>query len=224
MHSDTFGFGFERVSRQTAIVSPTNQPHRPSGIESPDSVHSNGVQERPASPPSTYRKESRDAEYTISDDQTKPFGRHGDINPNNILWFDDHSDTASGLKGTLKLADFGQAEVNSLRSKTKTRNVANTLTYQPPECDITPSKIRQSYDIWCLGCVYLEFITWVLGGNDLLLSFIKKRWTRDLRHPNLQNDTFFQSQRNHYTEKIEIKVKPGVLTVSGLQNRECAAF
>ncbi|KAF3041971.1 hypothetical protein E8E12_009261 [Didymella heteroderae] len=145
----------------------------------------------------------------------KQYGRHGDINPGNILWYKSNSGDLSALSGTLKIADFGQAELNSLKSRTKPRDVANTLTYRPPECDTwTPARkplIRQTYDMWCLGCVLLEFVTWMLGGDELLEEFTSRRDSEDFfqRHVDT-TDTFFQVKMNAATGHFEIMVKEAV--------------
>jgi serine/threonine protein kinase len=148
----------------------------------------------------------------------KQYGRHGDINPGNILWYDDTADARDVLRGTLKIADFGQAELNTLKSKTKEREVAITLTYRPPECDqgldrIRPT-IRQTYDMWCLGCVYLEFLTWFIGGYDLLMEFTKSRMTPDLFQNNVKTDAFFQALRVPGEDTHEFMVKKAVTRVS----------
>lgn len=44
-------------------------------------------------------------------------------------------------------------------------------TYRPPEWDLEGGCVSESSDIWSLGCAYLEFITWLLGGKDLLSKF-----------------------------------------------------
>lgn len=144
----------------------------------------------------------------------KKYGRHGDINPGNILYYNDTGDRLQDFSGTLKLADFGQAELNTLLSKTKPRSVANTMTYRPPECDLSPKIIRQSYDIWCLGCVYLEFITWLFGGQKLLQKFTKLRSTPDVFQNNLHTDTFFQVIRSPQSGQPEVMIKKEVTHVS----------
>jgi serine/threonine protein kinase len=121
------------------------------------------------------------------------------------------------LSGTLKIADFGQAEFNSLKSRTARRDVANTLTYRPPECDRLVRNeqpiIRQRYDIWCLGCVFLEFVTWVLGGEELQEDFARERMTPDFFENQTLTDTFFQVRRNVDSDLHEVMVKPEVLQV-----------
>jgi serine/threonine protein kinase len=146
------------------------------------------------------------------------YGRHGDINPGNILWFKDSDSVPGELKGTMKLADFGQAELNSLKSRTSPRNVAHTLTYRPPECDRIPGyealPIRQTYDMWCLGCVFLEFVTWMLGGEALLNDFSNMRLLPDHFTPTSYTDAFFEVRRNDRTERDEFRVKEAVYQVS----------
>jgi serine/threonine protein kinase len=149
--------------------------------------------------------------------QAKKYGRHGDITPANILWFDDGSTDNDDLTGTLKLADFGQAELNSALSRTQPKSVANTMTYRPPECDLQPKPIRQSYDIWCLGCVFLEFAAWMLGGERLLIEFGFKRVTPDVLQHYQSTDTFFQFTINPHTSNPEVVVKDSVTNVSSVR-------
>lgn len=112
-------------------------------------------------------------------------GRHGDLKPENILWYSD--------EGNFKICDYGEAELNSRLTKTGMRpELAMSMSYRPPEFDLEPKMIRQSYDIWSLGCVYMEFITWLLGGRELLEKFTKSRLSMDLTWPQaMRTDTFF---------------------------------
>ncbi|KAF1832271.1 hypothetical protein BDW02DRAFT_632158 [Decorospora gaudefroyi] len=199
--------GFLRDTRRVDRVKNNTNRH----VRIIDPVQSSDSLDPPASPMMPDQSLPRSCPSTHDGEHTdaKTYGRHGDVNPGNILWYNDNdsdSDADSGaLKGTLKLADFGQAEINSLLSKTKQRSVANTLTYRPPECDLQPRVVRQSYDIWCLGCVYLEFITWVLGGKELLAKFCRMRLMRDVFQNNKPTDTFFQVVREQETPKVMIK-------------------
>ncbi|KAJ0164821.1 Cyclin-dependent kinase E-1 [Colletotrichum tanaceti] len=105
--------------------------------------------------------------------QLERFGRHGDLKPENILLFPDVGDDPRGI---LKITDFGQAELHSATSKTYHRSKGfDTLTYRPPEIDTPPQFIRQSSDIWLLGCIFLEFLTWMLGGAEYLEEFTNRR-------------------------------------------------
>lgn len=96
------------------------------------------------------------------------FGRHGDIKPENILWFRDPN--KENDRGVLKISDFGLTEFTTRHSQCYQRNtqIAHSTCYRPPECDLEGAAVGQSYDIWTLGCLYLELIVWQLGGWSLL--------------------------------------------------------
>ncbi|KAK1255600.1 hypothetical protein MKX07_007859 [Trichoderma sp. CBMAI-0711] len=90
-------------------------------------------------------------------------GRHGDIKPENILYF---GEPDSG-QCYLVVADFTLMRFHSTDTVhyTDANRVDFSRTYRPPEV-MQASKVRidQSYDVWTLGCVYLEFVTWYLIG------------------------------------------------------------
>lgn len=155
--------------------------------------------------------------FEVSKDHEVKYGRHGDINPQNILWFANDKgslrESWKRLRGDLKIADFGAAEMNSRWSKTGDRDVANTMTYRPPECDSADRTIRQSFDIWCLGCVFLEFVTWTIGGAGLVDTFAKKRRSRDPAYSNDVTDTYFELLCNPSIGKTEAKIKVSVFQV-----------
>lgn len=113
-------------------------------------------------------------------------GRHGDLKPENILWFRNHTD--QGPFGNLKISDFGLTRFHRSESNTLFENVGVSRTYRPPEYDIA-NMVSQRYDIWALGCVLLEFVTWYLLGWDEVARFSKERMTDDLRH--IPEDCFF---------------------------------
>jgi hypothetical protein len=68
--------------------------------------------------------------------------------------------------------------------------------------------------MWCLGCVYLEFLTWFLGGSLLLTEFVQSRMTPDLYQNNMKTDAFFQAIRIPGEDSVEFMVKRAVLRVS----------
>ncbi|KAF4816354.1 putative cyclin-dependent serine/threonine-protein kinase [Colletotrichum siamense] len=135
------------------------------------------------------------------------YGRHGDIKPENILWFPNHK--TPGHKGTLKISDFGLSELNSRYSKSKMRSqVPNSPAYRPPECDLRKKIIKQSYDIWTLGCLYLEFIAWMLGGWGLVEELESRR--RRMPPGHAQADCFFEIRDSVKFARVEAVVKPNV--------------
>lgn len=95
-------------------------------------------------------------------------GRHGDIKPQNILWFKDSS--ASVAMDRLVLSDFTLMRFHDEGSNTETTvgRLGGTLTYRAPEVTVTryAKYASQKYDVWSLGCVFLEFISCHLLSYD----------------------------------------------------------
>lgn len=92
-------------------------------------------------------------------------GLHGDISPRNVLFFPnrDHG-KLSGGHGVLKLGDYGLASFPKDESSTSGFVLKPfTTAYMAPET-VANKVVEQSIDIWALGCVYLEFVTWLLLG------------------------------------------------------------
>ncbi len=86
------------------------------------------------------------------DNDAKDWGRHGDIKPENLLWFSD-SDNAGNddySRHRLVISDFGLSRYHSYQSKSKDPNEnleGYTPTYRPPECDMRCT-ITPRYDVW----------------------------------------------------------------------------
>ncbi|KAF4893755.1 putative serine/threonine-protein kinase [Colletotrichum fructicola] len=104
---------------------------------------------------------------------------HGDLKPDNILWF-----TEAHGKGELQIADLGLAAFNALCANIRRNDkvIIRTTTptrssrYEPPEADGVQSQhgntsISRSYDIWAMGCVMLELLIWLAYGNEDLKTF-----------------------------------------------------
>ncbi|KAF2823101.1 kinase-like protein [Ophiobolus disseminans] len=98
------------------------------------------------------------------------YGRHGDLKPENILLYESQG---TG-KGMLVVADMGLSKLNTILSRSTQSNsrVPATPRYKPPECDIEGAKITRSYDIWTFGCLALEWVCWLFGGQSARESFI----------------------------------------------------
>ena len=151
-------------------------------------------------PPDLYDKDGK-----------KLFGRHGDIKPENILWFKQDEG------GTLALSDMGLTEVHkdSSRSNIPGYDIPTTLTYRPPECDMAGEEgyISRSFDIWTLGCVFLEYIVWMLEGSDGVQCFKFERFSKYIT--NVEANIFFDVMRVEGPEdKYAFKVKDSVTEVS----------
>lgn len=144
----------------------------------------------------------------VQGDSPKEWGRHGDIKPENILWFQKHD----GLTDFLVLSDFGLTSFNTADSRSKVHHDAITGftgTYRPPEFDLQ-SEISQSYDVWSLGCVFLEFVSWfLLGFNQTEDSFTNWRGHGGGKHTWYSEDTFFVVDWS----LRQAEVKPAVIDV-----------
>jgi serine/threonine protein kinase len=105
--------------------------------------------------------------------------RHGDLKPGNILC------VRQGEEIVLKIADFGVSRIHhaqtTYRKGKGTISVLLTPSYQGPEVEIEevdkndPLPRSRKYDIWSLGCVFLEFTIWLLHGPKAIEGFTNAR-------------------------------------------------
>jgi serine/threonine protein kinase len=147
------------------------------------------------------------------------FGRHGDIKPENILYFPRYD---QDMRGLLKITDFGCADFSTKEEVDCKRrgSVPNSPTYRAPETDLSPddSSITSSYDVWTLGCVYLEFLTWWLGGWMYVKDFAERRSELDpywygQSYGHFKTDFFFTIFEESNGKK-RAEVRKGVKEVS----------
>ncbi|KAK8081320.1 hypothetical protein PG996_000101 [Apiospora saccharicola] len=141
------------------------------------------------------------------------YGTHGDLKPENILWFEGPQGPGdSSSLGHFRISDFGGTQFHTVVSKSRGNwdDVQVTPTYEAPELG-TYEKLAQSYDIWSLGCVLSEFLTWHLQGWQGVDDFSKSRAADNdpnldsatakgdyflRRHEKLRNDSW--NQNNNY--------------------------
>ncbi|KAM7204242.1 Protein kinase-like domain containing protein [Naviculisporaceae sp. PSN 640] len=106
--------------------------------------------------------------------------RHGDLKPQNILHF---RKAAKHDLGTLVVSDLGSATFH--REETQERGQTTepgygTLRYEPPEAYLMKYLPRsRRYDVWSAGCIFLEFLIWLLyrwRGLKLFYEGIDKYW------------------------------------------------
>ncbi|KAI0517532.1 kinase-like domain-containing protein [Xylaria bambusicola] len=92
--------------------------------------------------------------------------RHGDLKPENILIFPE--DGRQGRIGTLKISDMGQAQCHQYQTSRRsqpTQTRIGTMTYEAPEAVVSINTPRSRlYDVWSMGCIFFEFIVWLLEG------------------------------------------------------------
>ncbi|KAF2760908.1 kinase-like protein [Pseudovirgaria hyperparasitica] len=122
----------------------------------------------------------RKCHYRDSDGDSTHY-RHGDLKPENILWFRTSNDIND--IGTLKIGDWGIAKGHTLDTTIRVNNTSTrfgTQRYEPPESETglvagfegqSEKRISRLYDIWAMGCIILEFLSWMLNGYEGLSRF-----------------------------------------------------
>jgi serine/threonine protein kinase len=141
----------------------------------------------------------------VNSGEEERYGRHGDIKPENIL----RMAGPPGSLGILQIADLGLGTFHTLgsRSNVEAKSVGGSPTYLPPECALN-LPISRAYDIWSLGCVFLEFVIWLLDGPQGLAKFADDRLleVRD----GVYDDSFFIIELRSKTGKYAANVRPSV--------------
>lgn len=144
-------------------------------------------------------------------------GRHGDVKPENILWFADPR--VSDNYGTLKITDFGIAKFS--KEYSRQGRMPNSPSYRSPEYELR-TESSPACDVWALGCVFLELTTWFCGGQTMLKQFGNARLAPDGKleyiapdgkRQYITSDTFFTIEELQGGTKVP-RVKTSVSMVS----------
>jgi Protein kinase domain len=155
---------------------------------------------------------------TYSDTQVVQ-GRHGDLHPKNILVLKVLDELPEApLFGTLQIGDMGHTE---FFASTSTFSVpTNTGIYEGPECELgLPAS--PIYDIWSLGCIFLDFITWVLSGPAGRTQFALERQATTIIMGIESTDDYFFDIAYSGKDAIGARLRPSVETwVTHLQQHE----
>jgi serine/threonine protein kinase len=133
------------------------------------------------------------------------YGRHGDLKPENILFFQN-----PGGKSDLVLADFGLGKLHSKISQRgeDPRTLGRTETYRAPEFDLPGGLITPAADIWSLGCVFLEYVSWYLReANVIEDEFSQARLANDSN--TMSTESFFSIEKGK-NERERAVLKPTV--------------
>ncbi|XXH01036.1 geranylgeranyl pyrophosphate synthetase [Hypoxylon texense] len=173
---------------------------------------------------------SRDTSSLVHDNNTlaipespkQPYGRHGDIKPENVLLFKDGGSKMG--TGNLKISDFGLTKFHNQESRSTDRIAYAALSYNPPETTDPTSNISRKFDIWCLGCLYLNFLTWLFAGFQGVDKFNNARYHERMADPKHKFDFFFKDVERNGRKTLVVKdsVKKHI---HKLQTREdCSDF
>ncbi|KAL1613620.1 hypothetical protein SLS54_010419, partial [Diplodia seriata] len=134
------------------------------------------------------------------------FGRHGDLKPENILYFPNNDG------GTCQITDFGLGRFHGRETRTKAApyTIFSSPTYEPPECHIF-LPVSRAYDLWSLGCLYLEWVSWMLKGWEAIDVFSQNRVEESfiLNGEGKISDDYFWSLRMQ-GNKRDARVRDGV--------------
>jgi serine/threonine protein kinase len=97
--------------------------------------------------------------------------RHGDLKPENILHFDDQNNFV--------IADVGVSSIHenaTMKRSVPTSSEATTPSYEAPDVVTGINSPRSRlYDLWSLGCIFLEFVVWFLFDHDSIRVFSGSR-------------------------------------------------
>jgi serine/threonine protein kinase len=120
--------------------------------------------------------------------------RHGDLKPENILHFNSMGDPILVI-GDVGVSRFHKQDTFLRNDQTMTS--ATTPSYEAPEVYSSPQAPRsRKYDIWSLGCIFLEFTTWFLWNNNAVMAFREKRVAPD------KNSYFYSNGRLDVHPKV----------------------
>jgi serine/threonine protein kinase len=72
------------------------------------------------------------------------------------------------------------------------------VSYAAPEKELRQASLSSAFDIWSLGCLYLDFMTWILCGSRYKHRFAVRR-TQEMSDLNaiaanvtVQEETFYK--------------------------------
>lgn len=141
--------------------------------------------------------------WNIPTDET--FGRHGDIKPENVLLIDKDNGTPSFLQ----IADFGLGRFHRVESRSlqDPKNITGSATYSPPEL-ATGLVVSRAYDIWSLGCTFLEFLTWLCMGKSGLADFARERMATAIT--GWEDDYYYSDNGGPRKDSRSTEVRPSV--------------
>lgn len=102
-------------------------------------------------------------------------GYHFDLKPANVLVYDDDE----GEDNVFKISDFGQAKFRDQAGGSRTTHAGGTENYAAPEMSTDEQRaLNTRYDVWSLGCIFTELVTFVLKSYQGVRDFEAARERR----------------------------------------------
>ena len=141
------------------------------------------------------------------EDQRRTHGRHGDVKPENILWFKNPAGASAIDKlGNLMISDLGSTDFHGTLSRdVHVRAVGGfTETYKSPEFDFA-KQISPESDIWSFGCVLLQFIVWYVLGWHGIEEFTEQR--KEDSNFMIPSDHFFKFYKDENSVEAKASVR-----------------
>ena len=143
-------------------------------------------------------------------------GFHHDLKPQNILVFGADNIGGRPPKFTdlvFKISDFGAAKINDILSKSglehqspKTSNLPRgDPIYSAPDYALVGTTSRP-YDLWSLGCVFLEVLLWTFDVSGSNLDQFEEDRLRDSSNQRSRDLAFW-----HRDARDKILLKPSVV-------------
>lgn len=160
-----------------------------------------------------------DAHISGGSDRNRCLFLHANINHNNTLLF--NTNTNNDL-----IIGYPKLVISQIREFQPTFEqglfelpTGDSITCRPPETE-TEMYCGLNYDIWALGCLYLESITWILEDWDGVDRFSRERLEEDRNLMNtylrslIAEDKFFTCLGYGPPEKLRAIINPAVTKVS----------
>lgn len=133
--------------------------------------------------------------------------RHGDLKPGNILHFT--SGTEEGTLGILKITDFGISRIHQEatfdRLGKPTITGATSPSYEAPEAVAPKAARSRKYDIWSVGCIFLEFIVWLVQDWNAVQSFASARISTSVQVGGETPSHFYRIDKDSVTVHPEVQ-------------------
>ncbi|KAL0259223.1 hypothetical protein SLS55_006728 [Diplodia seriata] len=85
--------------------------------------------------------------------------------------------------------------------------------------------VSRAYDLWSLGCLYLEFATWLIMGSEAIDDFSTHRLRPSRLDPKFSEDYFFTVVKDE-AGGMDAEVRDGVLSWAQTlhEHRGCSRF